>query len=117
MARSSHHARTDAVLVKPPTLTRTWVSISGSRDAVRKARPLRPWVAVVGAAAAAASLSACSRDPAETSRLFVESGDRYASAGNLNAAALEYGNAIKQTPSSTEAHQRLAAIAARQHDT
>jgi hypothetical protein len=55
-------------------------------------------MAVVGAAAVAASLFACPRDSAETSRRFIESSDRYTSTGNLNAAALEYGNAIKHTP-------------------
>jgi tetratricopeptide (TPR) repeat protein len=77
---------------------------------------LGTWPAAVAALVLAAGLCACSRDAVGASRRFVASGDRYARAGDVKAAALEYGNAIKQAPASVEPHQRLAALAAQQHD-
>jgi tetratricopeptide (TPR) repeat protein len=47
---------------------------------------------------------------------FLASGDRYANQGDLKAAAIEYRNAIKQSPASLEAHSRLADVSSRLHD-
>ena len=61
-------------------------------------------------------LAACSRDPATASRRYIESGDRYANAGQFKEAAIEYRNAIKRTPQSVDAHAKLAEVAGRAND-
>src|SRR5947209_8267143 len=64
----------------------------------------------------ALAAAGCSRDPAKAARRHVDSGDRYAQQGQLKEAAIEYRNAIKETPQAVEAHTKLAEIAARQND-
>jgi tetratricopeptide (TPR) repeat protein len=46
----------------------------------------------------------------------IASGDRFARAGKYREALIEYRNAIKATPTSAEAHERLADAAARAQD-
>ena len=72
--------------------------------------------ACIAAVVASLTLGACSRDPAKASRRYIESGDRYAQQGKYTEAAIEYRNAIKQTPQSAEAHGKLADVAARAND-
>ena len=72
-------------------------------------RPLAVFLAM-------AVIPGCSRDPERSAKLFVEKGDQYAAAGRLKEAAIEYRNAIRQTPAVVEPHARLAAVAARTSD-
>jgi len=58
----------------------------------------------------------CSRDPERAAKQFVASGDRYAASGQLKAAAIEYRNAIRQTPGDVQPRAKLAAVAARTSD-
>src|SRR2546423_8165554 len=58
----------------------------------------------------------CSRDPQRSSKRFVAKGDQYVAAGQLKEAAIEYRNAIRQTPAVVEPHAKLAAVAARTSD-
>jgi len=58
----------------------------------------------------------CSRDPERAAKQFVANGDRYATAGRLKDAAIEYRNAIKQTPGAVELHAKLADVSARTSD-
>jgi tetratricopeptide (TPR) repeat protein len=58
----------------------------------------------------------CSRDPERAAEQFVANGDRYATAGRLKDAAIEYRNAIKQTPGAVELHAKLAQVSARTSD-
>lgn len=55
-------------------------------------------------------------DPAKSSRRFVGMGDRYAQQGNWSAAAIEYRNALKRTPDSADAHEKLTEAALRLGD-
>lgn len=66
--------------------------------------------------AAALWAAACSRDPERAAQRFMANGDRHASAGELKDAAIEYRNAIQQTPKAIEPHQKLAAVSARTSD-
>jgi tetratricopeptide (TPR) repeat protein len=104
------------VHVEPSALTSTSISVFRWRVAMMRRDRLGPLPAASAMLALTVGLCACSRSAVESSRRFVASGDRYARAGDLSAAALEYGNAIKQAPASVEPHQRLAALAAQQHD-
>ena len=65
---------------------------------------------------AMAAIHGCSRDAQRSAKRFVENGDQYAAAGRLKEAALEYRNAIRQTPAVVEPHAKLAAVAARTSD-
>ena len=58
----------------------------------------------------------CSRDPERAAKRFVANGDRYASEGRLKDAAIEYRNAIQQTPQAVEPHSKLAQVSARTSD-
>ena len=58
----------------------------------------------------------CSRDPGHAAKRFMANGDRYATAGRLKDAAIEYRNAIQQTPGAVEPHAKLAAVSARTSD-
>jgi tetratricopeptide (TPR) repeat protein len=58
----------------------------------------------------------CSRDPQRAATQFATNGDRYATAGRLKDAAIEYRNAIRQTPDAVELHAKLAAVSARTND-
>jgi predicted Zn-dependent protease len=60
--------------------------------------------------------SGCSRDPEHAAKQFVANGDRHASAGRVKEAAIEYRNAIRQTPAAVEPHAKLAGVAARTSD-
>src|SRR4051812_16234031 len=77
--------------------------------------PLRPHSLVL-VVVATVLLAACSRDPAKASRRYLESGDRYSKSGQFKEAAIEYRNAIKQTPQSVEAHAKLADVSGRAND-
>jgi tetratricopeptide (TPR) repeat protein len=65
---------------------------------------------------AMALMPGCSRDPERSAKRFVEKGDQYAAAGRPKEAAIEYRNAIRQTPRVVEPHAKLAAVAARTSD-
>jgi len=62
------------------------------------------------------TFAACSRDPATRTREYIASGDAFARAGKYREASVEYRNAIKITPTSAEAHEKLADAAARAQD-
>ena len=62
------------------------------------------------------TFAACSRDPATRTREYIASGDAFARAGKYREASVEYRNAIKVTPTSAEAHEKLADAAARAQD-
>ena len=53
--------------------------------------------------------SACSRDVEKAKREYVERGDRYVKDKNVEAAIIEYRNAIQQDPRFGEAYRKLAA--------
>ena len=67
-------------------------------------------------AASLVTFAACSRDPATRTREYIASGDAFARAGKYREASVEYRNAIKVTPTSAEAHEKLADAAARAQD-
>lgn len=67
-------------------------------------------------AASLVTFTACSRDPATRTREYIASGDAFARAGKYREASVEYRNAIKLTPTSAEAHEKLADAAARAQD-
>src|SRR2546423_10236859 len=58
----------------------------------------------------------CARDAQRSSKRFGAKGDQYVAAGQLKEAAIEYRNAIRQTPAVVEPHAKLAAVAARTSD-
>jgi tetratricopeptide (TPR) repeat protein len=58
----------------------------------------------------------CSEDPARRTREYIASGDEFVRAGKYGEASIEYRNAIKTTPTSAEAHEKLADAAGRAHD-
>jgi tetratricopeptide (TPR) repeat protein len=66
--------------------------------------------------AAALAVVACSKDPAELTRQYIASGDDHARKGELKKAVVEYRNAIKTTPDSAEAQNKLADAASRAND-
>ena len=49
----------------------------------------------------------CRRDPVAAASAFIASGDRYASEGQFEAAAIEYRNALEQQPQSASASFKL----------
>jgi tetratricopeptide (TPR) repeat protein len=53
---------------------------------------------------------ACRRDPQATARAFVASADRYASAGELAEAVIEYRNAIKHDDGAASTHVKLGLV-------
>jgi tetratricopeptide (TPR) repeat protein len=59
---------------------------------------------------------ACAPDPAARTRQYIASGDAFARAGKYGEASIEYRNAIKLTPTSAEAYEKLADAAARVQD-
>jgi tetratricopeptide (TPR) repeat protein len=69
--------------------------------------------AQVAAALLLIGSAACDRTGAERTRGYLENGDRLARAGKFAAASIEYRNAIRLTPSSVEAHEKLAGVAER----
>jgi tetratricopeptide (TPR) repeat protein len=60
--------------------------------------------------------SGCTRTPEVMSERYLASGDRYASMGRFEEAAIEYRNAIKRMPRAVEAHRKLAQAATRLND-
>ena len=52
--------------------------------------------------------AACSRDPQASAAKAVASGDRYMTAREFNAAAIEYGRAIQSRPDWPEPHVKRA---------
>src|SRR5262245_27196725 len=58
---------------------------------------------------AAAGAASCSRDVEKAKREYMERGDRYMQDKNLDAAIIEYRNAIQQDPRFGEAHRKLSA--------
>lgn len=61
-----------------------------------------------------ALLGACSRDPNVRKRRYLESGNKYLQSGNLNAAAIQYQNAIQLDSHYPDAHYQLAQVYLRQ---
>ena len=60
--------------------------------------------------------TACGQDAATRTRDHIANGDKYARAGKYREASIDDRNAIKRTPNSTEAHEKLADAAARAED-
>jgi tetratricopeptide (TPR) repeat protein len=58
----------------------------------------------------------CTRDPAARTRAYIESGEAFERAGKHREASIAYRNAIKLTPTSSEAYDKLARAAARAQD-
>jgi tetratricopeptide (TPR) repeat protein len=54
------------------------------------------------------AVSACTRNAEQAKRDYIERGDKYASENNLDAAIIEYRNAIQRDPKFAEAYQKLA---------
>ena len=52
-------------------------------------------------------VSACSQQPPDVARQYTERGDKLAREGRHSAAAIEYRNAVRNAPTSTELHQKL----------
>src|ERR1051325_9041000 len=71
---------------------------------------------VVFAVVSAVVLGACSHNSPQAAKRFVDNGDRYARKGDDKGAAIEYRNAIRESPGLVEAHVRLAEVSARLHD-
>jgi putative PEP-CTERM system TPR-repeat lipoprotein len=71
-------------------------------------------VACLGLAAVTAS--SCSRDVERAKREFVERGDRYMDDKNVEAAIIEYRNAIQQDPRFGEAYRKLSTAYASRGD-
>src|SRR5436190_6690329 len=67
-------------------------------------------------AAAIVMSAACHKEPAAQTQQYIASGDQYARAGKPGEAAIQYRNAIKITPDSVEAVEKLADAAARAND-
>ena len=67
-------------------------------------------------AAVILTVAACSPHGPKAAKRFVENGDRYARRGDDKGAAIEYRNAIRESPDLVEAHSRLAEVSARLHD-
>jgi Flp pilus assembly protein TadD len=61
--------------------------------------------------------AACDRTDADRTHRYLENGDRLARDGKFVAASIEYRNAIRLTPSSVEAHEKLAGVAERSGET
>src|SRR5687767_1794631 len=66
-------------------------------------------VVVTSLALGALAASGCSRDIEKAKREYVERGDRYVQDKNVEAAIIEYRNAIQQDPRFGEAYRKLAA--------
>jgi tetratricopeptide (TPR) repeat protein len=58
----------------------------------------------------------CTRNPVKAGGQFVNQGDRYLAEGKLEAADIEYRNAVRLLPSSAEVHARLLEVARRRRD-
>jgi tetratricopeptide (TPR) repeat protein len=71
------------------------------------------FTACVATALLLVSSAACDKPPAERTHQHIADGDRLAGAGKYAAAAIEYRNAIRLTPSSVEAQEKLADVASR----
>src|SRR5579863_6944135 len=52
--------------------------------------------------------SCCSRDVERVKRDYVERGDRYVKENNVDAAIIEYRNAVQQDPRFAEAYRKLS---------
>ena len=57
-----------------------------------------------------AAFSSCARDPNLRKQKYFESGQRYFERGNLDAAAIEFRNAVGVDPAFADAHYKLALI-------
>lgn len=66
-------------------------------------------VVVISLALGALAASGCSRDIEKAKRDYVERGDRYGQDKNVEAAIIEYRNAIQLDPQFGEAYRKLAA--------
>ena len=65
-------------------------------------------LSVVRLAVCALARPGCSRDVEKASATYVERGDRYIQDKNVEAAIIEYRNAIQQDPRFGEAYRKLA---------
>ena len=63
---------------------------------------------LVGVCLCVMALSACTRSAEQVKRDYIERGDKYAKANNLDAAIIEYRNAVQRDPKFAEAYQELA---------
>jgi tetratricopeptide (TPR) repeat protein len=68
--------------------------------------------ACIATALLLASSAACDK-PEERTRRYIADGDRLAGAGKYAAASIEYRNAVRLTPKSVEAQEKLAEVASR----
>jgi putative PEP-CTERM system TPR-repeat lipoprotein len=69
----------------------------------------RTAIALVCAGACVVGAFGCSRDVERAKRAYVERGDRYVAEQNVDAAIIEYRNAVQQDPKFGEAYRKLAA--------
>src|SRR5256885_6505114 len=67
-------------------------------------------------AAVVVAMGGCSPSGPKAAKRFVANGDRYARRGDDKGAAIEYRNAVRESPDLVEAHARLAEASARLHD-
>jgi Tfp pilus assembly protein PilF len=77
---------------------------------------MNPKIAIAVLVGVSAIAVGCSRDPQKASAKHLANGDEYAKSGKFKEAAIEYRNAIKYTPQSPSAHEKLAEVAARTND-
>src|SRR3954465_2273155 len=68
---------------------------------MRKTSLVSVWLCVV-------AVSACTRSAEQAKREYIERGDKYAKANNLDAAIIEYRNAIQRDPKFAPAYEKLA---------
>src|ERR1700733_15235672 len=67
-------------------------------------------ILLVGCLALVAIVSSnCDRDVERVKRDYVERGDRYAKDNNIDAAIIEYRNAVQEDPRFAEAYRKLSA--------
>jgi tetratricopeptide (TPR) repeat protein len=62
------------------------------------------------------TLTGCAQDPDTRTRQHIARGDTFVRAGKYPEASIEYRTAIQATPTSAEAHEKLASAAARAQD-
>ena len=60
-------------------------------------------------------LAACTRDPKEIARKYVETGNKYFEKGKYKEASIMYRNALKRNQRDAQAHYRLGLVQLQQH--
>ena len=104
--RGSQGVETDASVCRARTAGSTQATVSRMRLPKMVSKGM---IAVACAALFVVCSSGCTRDPEQAKRDYVQRGDAFMKDGNLDAAVIEYRNAVQQDARFGEAYRKLSA--------